>query len=158
MAIFGQNLNIPQVTIIAIRYLWHKKDTARSAMSFFMPATGIEPVREYKSRRILSPVRLPVPPRRLNGRRWIRTTEAICSRFTVCPLWPLGNPSIYSVSLFRTACHYISRNIKMQVLLEPYVKPQKHLHLLSFSLQYNSRNLRHRNKELIILHSVNLRF
>ena len=30
-----------------------------------MPATGIEPVREYKSRRILSPVRLPVPPRRL---------------------------------------------------------------------------------------------
>ena len=30
----------------------------------------------------------------LNGWRWIRTTEAICSRFTVCPLWPLGNPSI----------------------------------------------------------------
>ena len=29
-----------------------------------LPATGIEPVREYKSRRILSPVRLPVPPRR----------------------------------------------------------------------------------------------
>ena len=32
-----------------------------------MPATGIEPVREYKSRRILSPVRLPVPPRRHNN-------------------------------------------------------------------------------------------
>ena len=29
-----------------------------------VPKTGIEPVREYKSRRILSPVRLPVPPRR----------------------------------------------------------------------------------------------
>ena len=29
-----------------------------------------------------------------NGWRWIRTTEAICSRFTVCPLWPLGNPSM----------------------------------------------------------------
>ena len=28
-----------------------------------------------------------------DGWRWIRTTEAICSRFTVCPLWPLGNPS-----------------------------------------------------------------
>ena len=26
-----------------------------------------------------------------SGRRWIRTTEAISSRFTVCPLWPLGN-------------------------------------------------------------------
>ena len=31
----------------------------------------------------------------VSGRRWIRTTEAICSRFTVCPLWPLGNPSIW---------------------------------------------------------------
>ena len=30
-----------------------------------VPKTGIEPVREYKSRRILSPVRLPVPPHRL---------------------------------------------------------------------------------------------
>ena len=29
-----------------------------------MPQTGIETVREYKSRRILSPVRLPVPPLR----------------------------------------------------------------------------------------------
>ena len=29
-----------------------------------MPQTGIEPVREYKSRRILSPVRLPGPPLR----------------------------------------------------------------------------------------------
>ena len=33
-------------------------------MFLLMPQTGIEPVREYKSRRILSPVRLPVPPRR----------------------------------------------------------------------------------------------
>ena len=28
-----------------------------------------------------------------NGRRRIRTFEGIASRFTVCPLWPLGNPS-----------------------------------------------------------------
>ena len=27
----------------------------------------------------------------LGGRGWIRTTEAESSRFTVCPLWPLGN-------------------------------------------------------------------
>ena len=52
-----------------------------------MPATGIEPVWEYKSRRILSPVRLPVPPPRLLKRttgfepatptlaRWCSTTE-----------------------------------------------------------------------------------
>ena len=28
------------------------------------------------------------------GRRWIRTIEARRNRFTVCPLWPLGNPPI----------------------------------------------------------------
>ena len=32
----------------------------------------------------------------LNGWRWIRTTEACRNRFTVCPLWPLGNPSIWN--------------------------------------------------------------
>ena len=33
------------------------------------------------------------------GRGWIRTTEAISSRFTVCPLWPLGNsPILYGTS------------------------------------------------------------
>ena len=32
-----------------------------------------------------------------NGWRWIRTTEATCNRFTVCPLWPLGNPPIWSL-------------------------------------------------------------
>ena len=36
----------------------------------------------------------------IHGQRWIRTTEAICSRFTVCPLWPLGNLPIS----FRTIC------------------------------------------------------
>ena len=35
-----------------------------------------------------------------NGQRWIRTTEACCSRFTVCPLWPLGNLPIYLVDTF----------------------------------------------------------
>ena len=34
------------------------------------------------------------PRYEINGWRWIRTTEAICSRFTVCPLWPLGKPPI----------------------------------------------------------------
>ena len=27
------------------------------------------------------------------GGRWIRTIEVSDSRFTVCPLWPLGNPT-----------------------------------------------------------------
>ena len=29
------------------------------------------------------------------GRGWIRTTEVADGRFTVCSLWPLGNPSVY---------------------------------------------------------------
>ena len=29
----------------------------------------------------------------LNGWRRIRTFEDVVNRFTVCPLWPLGNPS-----------------------------------------------------------------
>ena len=31
--------------------------------------------------------------RRNGGGRWIRTIEVSDSRFTVCPLWPLGNPT-----------------------------------------------------------------
>ncbi len=33
--------------------------------------------------------------RRLGGGGWIRTTEVTDNRFTVCPLWPLGNSSVY---------------------------------------------------------------
>ena len=33
---------------------------------------------------------------RLSGGRWIRTIEGIASRFTVCPLWPLGNSPIFT--------------------------------------------------------------
>ena len=29
------------------------------------------------------------------GGWWIRTTEGIASRFTVCPLWPLGKSPIF---------------------------------------------------------------
>ena len=30
------------------------------------------------------------------GGEWIRTTEATCNRFTVCPLWPLGYSSLFT--------------------------------------------------------------
>ena len=33
------------------------------------------------------------------GRGWIRTTEAESSRFTVCPLWPLGNSPILNLAV-----------------------------------------------------------
>ena len=35
------------------------------------------------------------------GGRWIRTIEGIASRFTVCPLWPLGNSPILIFYLSR---------------------------------------------------------
>ena len=36
---------------------------------------------------------------RFGGRWWIRTTEVIDDRFTVCSLWPLGKPSIFDYQL-----------------------------------------------------------
>ena len=35
----------------------------------------------------------------VGGGRWIRTIEGIASRFTVCPLWPLGNSSVFNCVL-----------------------------------------------------------
>ncbi len=100
-----------------------KRNTAfcRVPLSLSMLVAGLEPARGCP-RGILSPLRLPIPPHQLthcvifycmdirakhcsielinaNGWRWIRTTEAICSRFTVCPLWPLGNPSMQDIEV-----------------------------------------------------------
>ena len=38
------------------------------------------------------------------GRGWIRTTEALSSRFTVCPHWPLGNTPIFTFVIRRLSC------------------------------------------------------
>ena len=35
-------------------------------------------------------------PLLFGGGRWIRTTEGIASRFTVCPIWPLWNSPIFN--------------------------------------------------------------
>ena len=43
------------------------------------------------------PIKIPTrlsADRYFGGGWWIRTTEGIASRFTVCPLWPLGNTPI----------------------------------------------------------------
>ena len=43
---------------------------------------------------------------RFGGSWWIRTTEALSSRFTVCPHWPLGKAPIFyfcSVAALRVA-------------------------------------------------------
>ena len=68
-----------------------------SADWFCQHATGMLDLNGFES----LPRQTKTPPKRvvflLGGGRWIRTTEAISSRFTVCPLWPLGNSPRYSV-------------------------------------------------------------
>ena len=44
-----------------------------------------------------TPSRTICSTRRRGGGGWIRTTEAKRNRFTVCPLWPLGNSSRYEI-------------------------------------------------------------
>ena len=51
-----------------------------------MPATGIEPVREYESRRILSPVRLPVPPRRRMDGGGFEPPKQFAADYSLSPL------------------------------------------------------------------------
>ena len=34
----------------------------------------------------------------IGGEGWIRTTEGLASRFTVCPLWPLGNLTTHAAA------------------------------------------------------------
>ena len=58
-----------------------------SAMLNMVPKTGIEPVREYKSRRILSPVRLPVPPLRQLGSKGGTRTLSLSVNSRVLHHW-----------------------------------------------------------------------
>ena len=51
------------------------------------PTIDIEPIYE-KQKSVLNENGF------FGGRRWIRTTEVSDNRFTVCPLWPLGNSPI----------------------------------------------------------------
>ena len=48
------------------------------------------------------------------GRGWIRTTEVCDGRFTVCSLWPLGNPSI-DIWLF----FFLPKKLELAMGLEP---------------------------------------
>ena len=67
------------VNIFFELFSFFKKNNSDRSES--LPQTGIEPVREYKSRRILSPVRLPVPPRRhYDGAYRARTCDPLLVR------------------------------------------------------------------------------
>ena len=51
-----------------------------------------------------------------NGWRRIRTFEGVANRFTVCPLWPLGNPSrFYGAYRARTCDPLLVRQMLSQL-------------------------------------------
>ena len=41
------------------------------------------------------------------GGEWIRTTEVVDNRFTVCPLWPLGNSPIKYLVLYKRCARFL---------------------------------------------------
>ena len=50
-----------------------------------------------------------------DGWRRIRTFESVANRFTVCPLWPLGNPSIKADDRTRTDNLLITNQLLCQL-------------------------------------------
>ena len=50
-----------------------------------------------------------------NGWRRIRTFEVVDNRFTVCPLWPLGNPSTKADDRTRTDNLLITNQLLCQL-------------------------------------------
>ena len=42
------------------------------------------------------------------GGEWIRATEVVDNRFTVCPLWPLGNSPINYEVLYKACPAFLS--------------------------------------------------
>ena len=62
---------------------------------------------------------IPFQVPRFGGSWWIRTTEALSSRFTVCPHWPLGKAPIYICVPALTVLDYYSRpGLKMQAFFQ----------------------------------------
>ena len=57
----------------------------------------------------------PLNKKRVNGRRRIRTFESWANRFTVCPLWPLGNPPIKADERTRTVNLLITSQLLCQL-------------------------------------------
>ena len=61
-----------------------------------LPLRGINFDSTYPHKKISPPVKRPSGI--FGGGWWIRTTEGVASRFTVCPLWPLGKSPIFTWS------------------------------------------------------------
>ncbi len=78
----------------------------------------------------------------IGGGRWIRTTEGIASRFTVCPLWPLGNSPIFCSLLKEVGAGRRTRT--PDLLITKIEKPVQTLLFQRFrtGLLINSKNQR----------------
>ena len=77
----------------------------------------------------------PQPQSRISfgGSWWIRTTEALSSRFTVCPHWPLGNTPIFTFCVLRrTPCLFYRAERLLSTVFLPFSSN-------AFSVQRNGR-------------------
>ena len=94
----------------------------------------------------------PQPQLRISfgGSWWIRTTEALSSRFTVCPHWPLGKAPIFICASALTALDYYSRiRWKKQALFQKYFckrRNGKRTAAVASALQ-SKKTMLHRNKQ-----------
>ena len=67
----------------------------------------------------------------VNGREWIRTTESIASRFTVCPRWPLEYSPVESLDIVWDGMHTLrpiqthSRVLSMMQLYRGFCYPKR---------------------------------
>ena len=90
----------------------------------------------------------------LHGWGWIRTTEAICSRFTVCPLWPLGNPSIYKTTYVVVTLYlYITYPLKLQEIFLNLLSFQQNFFFIDM-LNHHCGSFGHGNANTAILHRI----
>ena len=72
------------------------------------------------------------------GSGWIRTTEVSDNRFTVCPLWPLGNAPIFffvgtlapTDDIIAHLCFFVNRILKKTSIF--FKTPTQHIYYITF--------------------------
>ena len=78
---------------------WEKGKKTSTVMSLKITGDITKKARFYRTFFVISFLH-----NHYGGRRWIRTIEAKRNRFTVCPLWPLGNSPLSSFSKIKAYC------------------------------------------------------
>ncbi len=65
----------------------------------------------------------------LGGSGWIRTTEVVDNRFTVCPLWPLGNTPTYTYLIVKKWSWWTDSNPRPADYKSAALPTELHQHL-----------------------------